>query len=144
MITKDRKLAQERGHYDPSKIARIIESGGDRMKVEKGNTGGDNITVEFIEKRKLTKLKILNEGEMDTYEPQKPEEKSSTRLLMEVSYEDQAEGDPKHWRMNNKSRNALIDVYGDDTKDWIGKEPEITLDGTGDYRHIMVDTLRTK
>ncbi len=35
-MEKGKKLAQERGLYDPSKIPR----GGDRMKVEKGNTGG--------------------------------------------------------------------------------------------------------
>ncbi len=135
------KIAKERGLIDTRKKPR----GGDRMKIEKGNTGSDNISVAFVEERKLTKLKIINEGEMNTYTPKEGSgDKPTTRLLIGISYEGQQDGDPKHWRMNNTSRNALIDIYGDDTEKWIGKEPEITLEGTGEFRHITIDTLRTK
>jgi len=139
-IGEGRKLAEERGLYDPNKAVR----GGDRMKVEKGNTGGNNLKVEFVEERKLIQLKILDEGRMETYEPQKEGEKSSTKLVCGVSYDGQKTGDPTDWSMNNKSRNALIDIFGDDTAAWVGKEVEITLEGTGEFKHIMVDVLRTK
>ena len=144
-ITKDKKLAEERGNYDPSKIARIIAKGGDRMKIPRGETSGDNIKVDFVEERGITTLEILNEGELDTYTPKEDSgDKPTTRLLVEISYDDQKPTDPKHWRMNNKSRNSLIDIFGDDTEKWIGKKIEISLTGDDKYRNISVDILRTK
>jgi len=139
MIEKGRKLAEERGFYDPNKIR-----GGDRMKVEKGNTGGNNIKVEFVHEKKITSLKIEDEGEMVTYEAKKEGDSPSTKLVIGVSYNDQSDGDPNKWSMNNKSRNALIDIWGDDTANWVGKIAEISTSGEGEFKHIVVDTLRTK
>ncbi len=139
MIEKGKKLAEERGLYDPNKIR-----GGDRMKVEKGNTGGNNLKVEFVHEKKITSLKIKDEGEMVTYEAKKEGDSPSTKLVIGVSYHDQSDGDPNKWSMNNKSRNALIDIWGDDTTDWVGKTAEISTSGEGEFRHIVVDTLRTK
>ena len=120
------------------------EKGGDKMKVEKGSTGGNNLKVEFIQERKITSLKVTDEGEMVTYEAKKEGETSSTKLVVGVSYEGQKSVDPEKWSLNNKSRNSLIDIWGDDTKDWVGKTAEISLSGDGEYKHIVVDTLRTK
>ena len=114
------------------------------MKVERGSTGGNNLKVEFIEERKITSLKIIDEGDMVTYEAKNPDEKSNTRLVIGVDYEGRNNGDPNRWSLNNKSRNALIDAWGDDTKNWVGKIAEIAVSGDGEYRHITVDTLRTK
>lgn len=114
------------------------------MKVERGNTGGNSLKVADVVEKKLTSLTITDEGEMRTYEGEKEEDKSTTKLVIGISYEGQRKGDPDRWSMNNKSRNALIEIFGDDTADWVGKEPEIQLEGTGEYRHIVVDTLRTK
>ena len=118
--------------------------GGDSMRVEKGSTGGNNLKVEFIEERKITSLKIVDEGNMVTYEAKNADEKSNTRLVIGVNYEGRKDGDPDRWSLNNKSRNALIDIWGDDTKNWIGKTAEIALSGDGEYRHITVDILRTR
>lgn len=139
-IEKGKIIAEARGLYDPNKKIR----GGDRMKVEKGNTGGNTLKVADVVEKKLTKLTITDEGEMKTYEGDKEGDKSTTKLVIGVSYKGQSEGDPTQWSMNNKSRNSLIDIWGDDTADWINKEAEIQLEGTGEYRHIVVDTLRTK
>ena len=139
MVEKGKKIAEERGLYDPNKIR-----GGDRMKVEKGSTGGNNLKVEFIQEHKITSLKVTDEGEMVTYEAKKEGESSSTKLVVGVSYEGQGKEDPAKWSLNNKSRNALIDIWGDDTANWVGKTAEISLSGDGEYKHIIVDTLRTK
>ena len=56
----------------------------------------------------------------------------------------QSAGDPEKWVLNNKSRNVLIDIFGNDTKDWVNKDVEIAISGDGEYQHIVVDTLRTK
>ena len=139
MMESYKKIAQERGLYDPNKIR-----GGDRMKVEKGNTGGNNLKVEFVHEKKITSLKIKDEGEMVTYEAKKEGDSPSTKLVIGVSYTGQKDGDPNKWSMNNKSRNALIDIWGDDTENWIGKTAEISTSGEGEFKHIVVDTLRTK
>lgn len=116
------------------------------MKVEKGATGGNNLKVKHVLEKKITKLKITDEGEMITYQPKEGDKNqtASTKLVIGISYEDMQDGDPDKWSMNNTSRNSLIDIYGDDTEKWVGKEPEIQLEGTGEYRHIVIDNLRTK
>ena len=81
---------------------------------------------------------------MVTYEPKKDGETASTKLVLGVSYEGQGKEDPQKWSLNNKSRNALIDIWEDDTANWVGKTVEIALSGDGEYKHIIVDTLRTK
>jgi len=139
MVERGKKIAQERGLYDPNKIR-----GGDRMKVEKGNTGGNTLKVVDVVDKKLTSLKITDEGEMRTYEAEKEGDKSTTKLVIGISYNGMGDGDPKQWSMNNKSRNALIDIWGDDTANWVNKTVEIQLEGSGEYRHITVDSLRTK
>ena len=145
MVENGRKLAQERGHYDASKIARNNENGGDRMKIPRGNPGGNYIDVKEAEKQGLTSLKILDEGELDTYTPKDGDDgKPSTKLVVKVSYEGQTDKDPQHWKMNDKCRNALIDLWTDETEKWIGKIVEISFSGEPAYRHIVVDTLRTK
>ena len=53
-------------------------------------------------------------------------------------------GMPDTWTLNSKSKNALIDAWGDETDDWKDKAIPITLNGDGEYRHITVDTLRIK
>ena len=139
-IEKGKKIAEERGLYDPNKNV----GGGDFMKVEKGNTGGNTLKVTDVIEKKITSLKITDEGTMKTYEAEKEGDKSTTKLVIGVSYEGQKEGDPKLWSMNNKSRNALIDIWRDDTANWITKVAEISISGDGEYKHIVVDTLRTK
>ncbi len=114
------------------------------MKIEKGNTGGKNLKVEFVQERKISSLKITDEGEMITYEAKKDGDKTSTKLVIGVIYEGIRKEDPEKWSLNNKSRNALIDVWGDDTTEWVGKTAEITISGDGEFKHILVDTLRTK
>ena len=138
--TKGKKIAEARGFYDPNKKV----SGGDRMKIEKGSTGGNNLKVDFVTERKITSLKIIDEGEMVTYQPKNDSEKASTKLVVGVNYDGKSDGDPDKWSLNNKSRNALIDIWGDDTTNWIGKIAEISISGEGEFKHIVVDTLRTK
>ena len=44
--------------------------------------------------------------------------------------------------MNNKSRNALIDAWGSDTDKWVAKSIPITIGGSGEMKHILVDSMR--
>jgi len=139
-MKESKKIAAERGFYDPNRKV----GGGDRMIVKKCATGGNNLNIEHVVTKKITTLKITDEGEMVTYEPQKAGDKPSIKLVIGVNYEGQATDDPQKWAMNNKSRNALIDLWGDDTKSWINKSAEISIAGEGEFKHIIVDALRTK
>jgi len=92
-------------------------------------------------------LKIESEGENVTFEnkdKKSGEMKSVNKWQVEASFDGQKEDDPKVWTMNNTSFNACLDLFGDDTKDWIGKTVEITIGGEGEMRHIKVDIVRTK
>lgn len=141
-MEKNKKIAQERGYYDPKKM------GGDRMtKVERKSEGAGFLNREFVEQRSITALKIENEGESVTFENKDKktgEMKSVDKWQVKASFDGQKEDDPKVWTMNNTSFNACLDLFGDDTKNWIGKTVEITIGGEGEMRHIKVDMVRTK
>lgn len=115
------------------------------MKVEKGATASQNISVAYVTDNRISRFKIEDEGERVTY-PADPVKKRPevTKTVLGISYEGQRPDGPQKWSLNNKSLNALIDIFGDETKDWIGKNVEIALDGSGEFRHITVDVLRTK
>ena len=117
--------------------------GGESMKIERGNTGGDNLKVDFVLSNRISQLTIVDQGEMVTYEPKNVGDKPVTKLIVGIEYQGQKQGDPSKWSMNNKSRNALIDIFGDETSKWVGKKIDIAISGDGEYQHIVVDTLRT-
>ena len=102
---------------------------------------GDHITAKFVKDRRITVLTIKNEGEYVTFEANG---KSVERVSVDIDYQGRNDGDPGTWTLNNKSRNALIDVFGPDSSKWIGRQVEIKLDGVGEYEHITVDTMRTR
>ena len=64
------------------------------------------------------------------------------KIQCEVSYKDQGKEDPTSWTMNNKSRNILIEAWGKNTDDWVMKSIPITIGGSGDMEHILVDSMR--
>lgn len=111
------------------------------MLVEKVKDGS-YITREFVEERQITLFTIENEGEIVTFEREKGG--SVEKISLGVSYEDQRDDDPKTWTMNNKSRNAIIDLFGSETKNWVGRKVEIKIEGSKEYRHIAVDMIRTR
>jgi len=150
------KIAKERGFYDEKQLQLSIskkpttssgEVGDGRygtMKVTKGATGGSNLKATFVEEKKIANVKISDEGEYVTYKARKEGEKDSTKLVLGITYDGQSSSDPDRWSMNNKSMNTLIEKWGDDTAVWVGKQVEINLEGVGEYRHIVVDAIRTK
>ena len=124
----------------PSTGRQQLEDGETHMLVEK--IMSNHITKEFIKQNRITTLKIKNEGEMLSFENRKGEEVK--KLALGVEYEGMRRDDPNVWTLNNKSFNALIDIFGKETRDWIDRIVEIKLEGSGEYEHIMVDTMRTR
>lgn len=81
------------------------------MKVQKDSgkfLSADDVTDQDI-------VTIVNEGKEE-------ESKYGTRLQIGLKT---ASGEEKTLTLNPTSKNALIDQYGDDTKEWIGKEARV-------------------
>jgi len=113
---------------------------GDTMIVDKVDSGF--LTAKFVHENRLTALTVIGEGEMVSFEREGG--KSIQRIALPIDFGNRRNGDPDKWTLNNKSRNAMIDLFGNDTTKWVGKKVEIKLEGSGEYEHITVDTMRTQ
>ncbi len=111
------------------------------MIIEKVETG-NFLTAGFVREKRLTTLRIMDEGQMVKFEQNGKGEVE--KISLGVEYQNMQAGDPTTWTLNNKSRNTLIDIFGSDTSKWVGRIVEIKLEGTGEFEHLMVDTMRTK
>jgi len=113
------------------------------MNVDKVSVGGDYLKTKFVKDHKITELQITDARtiEIVTFKGKdgKPDQ---DKIQCDVTYKDQGKDDPSSWTMNNKSRNALIDAWGKDTDSWVNKVIPITLGGSGEMEHILVDTMR--
>lgn len=113
------------------------------MKVDKVSEGGNYLKAKFVEDHKITELQITDARtiEIVTFKGKdgKPDQ---DKIQCEINFKDQGKEDPSVWTMNNKSRNALIEAWGGDTDKWINKKIPITLGGSGEMRHILVDGMR--
>ena len=113
------------------------------MKVKKSAEGGEYLKAGFVKEHRITELQIPDARDVTehTFEGKdgKPDQ---TKLQVPVTYKDQGKEDPSIWTLNNKSKNALIDVWGEDTDNWINKKIPITIGGQGDMTHILVDSMR--
>lgn len=133
------KTAKERELYDANSIG-----GGDIMKVEKDVIGGDFLKAGYVKEHKIPELLIISDAEIAKFKDKEGVE--TEKLQFKIQYEGYQEnkGMPDIWTLNGKSKNALIDAWGDDTDNWKGKPIPITLAGDGEYVHIKVDELRIK
>ncbi|MCZ6582671.1 MAG: hypothetical protein O6761_05825 [Thaumarchaeota archaeon] len=114
----------------------------DREK--KSTDSGAYLKPSYIIENKITELKIVSDGELVTFEDKN--KKTVEKLQCDVTYEgyDKSKDMPYKWTLNQKSENILIDAWGGKTQDWKNKPIPITINGDGDYKHILVDALRIK
>lgn len=57
----------------------------------------------------------------------------------------QIESKPKLiWSMNNTSKNKVIDLFGGETKSWIGKTIQITIIPISGHDSVVVDEMGTQ
>jgi len=113
------------------------------MKVKKTAEGGQFLKASFVKEHRITELQIPDAREITEVtfvgKDGKPDQ---VKLQVPVIYKDAGKEDPNVWTLNNKSKNALIDAWGDDTDKWIDKKIPITIGGQGDMTHILVDSMR--
>lgn len=133
-------VAKEKGVID---FANSI-GGGDRMKVEKDAIGGDFLRAAYVKEHKIPELLIISDAEIAKFKDKQGVE--TEKLQFKIQYEGYQEnkGMPDIWTLNGKSKNALIDAWGDDTDAWKGKPIPIGISGEGEYLHIKVDEIRIK
>ncbi len=114
----------------------------DREK--KSTDSGAYLKPSYVQEQRITELKIVNSGELVEFEDKSG--KRVEKLQCEVVYEGyQKDKDmPYKWTLNQKSENIIIDVWGKNTENWMNKSIPITINGDGDYKHILVDSLRIK
>lgn len=105
---------------------------------------GENIKVGLVKELDITSLKIEDEGTFVKYAPTKEGEREVEKIVVKVSFDGQKKHHPFKWVMNDKSRNAVIDIYGDESEKWKGKIIDIQIAGALEFEHIAVDQVRTK
>ena len=89
--------------------------------------------------KKVKNLTIMNEGEMVDTEDFKTK-KTVSKLQFNVVLPD---GASKKWRPNQKSKQSLIKLFGEDTKAWVGKKLKLMLVPYEDTYSIQVDEVET-
>ena len=114
-----------------------------KMNVDKVSEGGNYLKPKFVKENKITELQITDARsiEMITF-PGKDGKPDTHKIQCDVSYKEQGKEDPSNWTMNNKSRNILIDTWGKETNEWVNKVIPITISGSGEMEHILVDAMR--
>ena len=105
------------------------------MKLSKG---GSYLKAKDAEKG--TTIEILNAGEIETsteYTYQDGSPKKS--YVFSVSYK----GEDKKLRLNKASRIAMIEAFGEETEDWIGKKAKLVIMPTpnGDNKMVILDPI---
>jgi len=127
MIEKGKKLAEERGLYDPSKKPR----GGDNVMGEIPEVvetdGVAYIGKKLYQNRNVRKIKIKDEFKMTECNYQ------GKMTIKPVGLVETGVVDPKEarWEMNKATQKWMRDTYGSDSSQWIGKEIEIKLASAG-------------
>lgn len=93
---------------------------------------GDYLNGVFVKEKGISKIKIQTE-------PIEVTGVFGEKLECKISFEGQTEKSPHKWTMNKKSRNILIDKFGNDTMKWVGKIIPIETAQTEKGRAIYVD-----
>ena len=103
-----------------------IGSGGEYLKAKTADKGE---TIEFKDAGKIV------ESDRYTYEDGSPKKD----YVFEVYYKKEI----KLLRVNKASRTAMIEAFGDETNDWIGKKAKIMIMPTpnGDNKMIVLDPM---
>lgn len=93
---------------------------------------GEYLKGEFVKEKGITFLTISTE-------PRDVDGVYGVKLVCDVTYDGYIQGNPHIWTLNQTSRNALIDKYGNDTAKMVGKKIPIETSITEKGRAIFVD-----
>lgn len=125
--TRDELLAESQ-RLQLSDNDSVMEVKEKMVQVEKAEVGGTPyLNRKTVNDKGVKKIKIISEP---VFVETEFEGKKSTRLEALCSTQ---VADPKQvkWQMNPTSQNYMVDKYGSDSKNWIGKEIEIAVKQAG-------------
>ncbi len=102
------------------------------------------LSGKFVNENDVDELEILTEFEDQTSEF---DGKEVTRLAGQVKCNDK-DSSEKAWSMSKTNKNMLIEIFGNDTKNWVGKKlvvncPKVNTP-SGMQFSVQVDERRTK
>ena len=105
------------------------------MKV---SIGGSYLKADPMLKGKT--IKFVNEGEIETSDKYTYEDGTPIKHLV---FEVDLGGEKKKLRVNKASKVSMIEAFGEETKDWIGKEARIIVMPTpnGDKKMIVLEPI---
>lgn len=89
------------------------------MKLE---ISGSYLNGEFVKQNDITKLKILDEPKMVSTE-------FGEKLQCHVQCNDSSDS-TRIWSINKTSQNRLIRLFGNESKEWVGKDAEVEVTKT--------------
>ena len=99
------------------------------MQVEIEDTSG-YIKGEFVKDNKITEILFITE-------PKMTETNFGNKVEGEIEYNNKGKEDPHTWTLNNTSARILLNHFGKETKEWMGKklpvEPSRTEKGYAIY-----------
>ncbi|MCZ6582597.1 MAG: hypothetical protein O6761_05425 [Thaumarchaeota archaeon] len=126
MIEKGKKIAEERGLYDPNKIRGGGNVMGEIPEVVETD-GVAYIGKKLYQEKNVRKVKIKNEFKMTECNYQ------GKITIKPVGLVETGVVDPKEarWEMNKATQKWMRDTYGSDSSQWVGKEIEIKLASAG-------------
>jgi hypothetical protein len=93
---------------------------------------------DYVKEKGIQSLKILTEAK------DSDSKDFGVKLECNVSYDNMVKDAPYIWSMNKTSRNVLIDFFGKDTKNWIGRIVPVETAVTEKGRAIHVDVVELK
>jgi hypothetical protein len=97
----------------------LLEYGGDTVQVEKAP---QFVRAEDVKQYGITKFKILTEPKLN-------EGNFGIELTCEAfAIRPDGEKDRIKWRINDRTRANLIDKFGKETAEWVGKELSVSTD----------------
>lgn len=92
--------------------------------------------------KKLKIFTIIDEGRMVEFEDRETKTKvKKAEFLVKLP---DAEGTTKKWRPNNKSKQSLIKLFGEDTKNYVNKKIKTMLVPFENKYSIQIDELDTE
>lgn len=112
-----------------------------QVEQKEAKSANSYLKPEFVKANGVRKLLILEEMQIreSQYEGKEPEKKLTGKVQCQI------EGLPeKTWSMNWTSANALIKLFGKETKDWKNKLVQILVMPVSGHESILVDEMGTK
>ncbi len=105
-----------------------------QVEIEDSNS---YVKGEFVKENKITEILFVTE-------PKMTETNFGNKVEGEVEYSGKGKEDPHIWTLNNTSAKILLNYFGKETKEWMGKKLPVEPSRTEKGYAIYIDEARLK